>query len=269
MSSMELLAQQRQLAALVTSDDAVACADDAPATTAVLRPLAGDPPRLSVYRDAYRGRLVEALKANVPVLHRVLGDDAFADLALAYLRATPSREPSIRWFGHALADWLDEREAAGDDRVPHPALADLARMEWALGSAFDSADRPPLVVADLAATPAEAWPGLAFAAHPSLRLVPLRWAIEPTWKALTDDEDAETEPPEAFDHVLAVWRPELSTRWRSLPADEHAALAACVAGTPFGALCEQVAATAGDEAAAATAAGWLRDWVDAGMLVPG
>jgi hypothetical protein len=263
----DLADQQRRLAALVTGDDTAACADDAPATAAVLRPLADAAPRLSIYRDAYRGRLVAALRANVPVLHRVLGDDAFADLALAYLADQPSREPSIRWFGHALAGWLQARIAAGDPRVPHPALADLVRMEWAIGTSFDAADAAPLCVDDLAAIAPTDWPALRFAAHPALRRVPLRWAVEPLWKALTADEAAATEPPEPLDHILAAWRLDLETRWRSLPADEDAALAACLAGTPFATLCEQVAEAGAGEEAALRVAGWLRGWVESGLLV--
>jgi hypothetical protein len=277
-ASRELLLQQRRLAALITGDDDLApggghaFADDAGAVAQVLRPLAGAPPRLAIYRNAWRGRLIEALRSNVPVLHRVLGDDDFAALALAYLADHPSREPSIRWFGHALAAWIDARGDAGDAVVPHPALADLARMEWAIGTSFDSADRAPVAVADLAALPGEAWPGLRFDAHPSLRLVPLRWAVEPAWKALSEDEDAQAGPPEALAHVLAVWRDGLETRWRSLPDDEHDALAACARGLPFGALCERVAGTlaaagAAPEAAPAQVAGWLRGWVENGLLV--
>jgi hypothetical protein len=275
----ELIAQQQRLAALITLDndndgDSIvdAFADDAPAVAQVLRPLAGAPPRLAIYRNAYRGRLIEALRSNVPVLHRVLGDDDFATLALAYLADHPSREPSIRWFGHALGAWIDTRAEAGDEVVPHPALADLARMEWAIGTSFDSADRVPVAVADLASLAGEEWPGLRFEAHPSLRLVALHWAVEPAWKALSEDEDAQSGPPEPLDHVLAVWRDGLETRWRSLPADEHDALAACIDGMPFGALCERVAgalAAAGDapEAAPGQVAGWLRGWVENGLLV--
>lgn len=260
-----LRAQQRALARLVTArgeDVGAAVDDDAPWVAQVLRPLAGAPPRVSIYRTAFRARLVAALRTNLPVLHRVLGDDAFEALALGYLHAHPSRDPSIRWFGHALADWLDDREGAGEPAVPHPSLVDLARMEWALGLAFDAADAVPLAVADLAAVPPAEWPALRFAPHPSLRLVALRWAVEPLWKALTEDEDATTSPPEPLAHVLAVWRRGLDTRWRSLPQDEHEALAACLGGERFEALCARV----GD---AARVAGWLRGWVAQGLLLRG
>jgi hypothetical protein len=259
-----LARQQRALAALVRDEADIA--DDAPAVAALLRPLAGAAPRLGIYRGAYRGRLVEALRSNYPVLHRVLGDDDFAALALAWLAGHPSRVPSIRWFGRGLPDWLAGRLEADPDALPHPALADLARMEWAVGSSFDAADAPPLDRERLAAIEPARWPALRFAAHPSLHIVDLAWAVEPLWRALTDDEHAATEPPEPRVHRLLVWRQGLETRWRALPVDEAEALAACVTGVRFDALCERIAAADPQADAAACAAGWLGQWVAAGLL---
>jgi len=261
--SAALRARQRALAALITGEDEPGDV----AVQASLRAAPGQPVRVDIYRAAYRARLVAALRANVPVLHQVLGDEAFEALALGYLQAHPSTEPSIRWFGHRLADWLDARLELDPDALPHPALADLARMEWAIGTAFDAADATPVTVADLAALTPQDWAGLRLAGHPALQRVGLGWAVEPLWRALTRDPEANTAPPEALDHRLLVWREGLSPRWRAAEADEDGALAALLSGASFGELCLQVAAQAGAEAAPARVAGWLRGWVEAGMLV--
>ncbi len=59
-----------------------------------------------------------------------------------------------------------------------------------------------------------------------------------------------------------ILRPELDTQFRSMPADEAAALDRLLGGASFGELCERLATTLGDEAAAAiTAAGWLKGWL--------
>lgn len=252
---MTLLEQQRAFAALLTGGDPGA-------PTPLLHPLGGRAPRLAVYHHAYRARLVEALRSNLPVLHRVLGDEAFGTLALDHLRDHPSRRPSIRWFGEHLVHWLGEHPAA----LPHPALADLAAMEWALGTSFDAADRAPLAFDELAALPAGDWPAARFAAHPSVAILALQWAIEPIWQALTADEDAHTEEPQALPHRLLVWRQGLETRWRSLDGTEAAVLPACLAGETFTALCDRAAATEG-EAAAPWLASALRRWVEDGLLL--
>ena len=103
----------------------------------------------------------------------------------------------------------------------------------------------------------------------------LAWAVEPLWRSLTDDPQAQTVPPAAQAHHLLVWRDGLETRWRTLPEEEAAALAGCIGGLRFDELCARVAAApaaapATDEAdAAARVAGWLGQWVQAGLLVFG
>ena len=247
--------QQRDFAALLL-------AAEPDATTRLLRAPGGRPIRLDAYHHAYRARLIEALRSNMPVLHQVLGDDAFAGMALAYLADEPSRQASIRWFGHRLPAWL----ANHPDAVPHPALADLAAMEWALGCSFDATDAMPLRFDDLVALPPPSWPDARFAGHPSVHLLSLQWAVEPLWQSLTHDEGAETSEPEALNHALLIWRQGLDTRWRSLQADEADALNACLAGEPFAALCERAGNHHGDQAPAWMAA-TLRRGVEDGLLI--
>lgn len=252
-----LAARQRQLATAITGEDI-----DGPELEALLcKTPQGGKPRLDIYRNAFRARLIAALKENFPVLYRVLGDDAFADLGLAFIAARPSHTPSIRWFGMDLPEFLEHRA----DLVPHPSLADLARMEWALGTAFDAADAPVLAVSDLLTLSPEAWPSLGFVAHPTLRLVPLAWTVEPLWSALSVDENAETDAPEPAAHHLLVWRGEDRTHWRSVEAFEATMLLACIGGAPFAEMCELAAATAGERAAAESAA-YLRTWIEAGLF---
>jgi hypothetical protein len=252
----KLAAQLQALAQAITADNAPTD------TTELLRPTPqGGPPRLGIYRNAYRARLTEALRENYPVLHRVQGDEAFDELAERFIAASPSQHPSIRWFGSALPEWL----AANSEQLSHPALVDLARMEWALCTAFDAADDTPLTVNDLLAHAPEDWPTLRFTGHPSLRLIALDWAVEPLWRALSDNPEAETAAPEPQPHHLLVWRQNDQTQWRSLEPFEADLLQAALASESFAELCERAAATQGDQAAAAVA-GHLRVWVEAGLL---
>ncbi|MCK6407512.1 MAG: putative DNA-binding domain-containing protein [Rhodocyclaceae bacterium] len=258
-SAAETLAAQLQVFALAIT------ASEEPVESAALFSATpqGDPPRLSIYRHAFRARLTAALRENYPVLHRVLGDQTFDEVALGFIAAHPSHHPSIRWFGNALPGHLQTLADAGE--LPHPALPDLARMEWALGTAFDAADAAPLSVEQLLAVAPEAWPELRFSAHPSLRLIALDWAIEPLWRALSDNPEAETAAPEAQPHHLLVWRQNDQTQWRSVEPFEATLLQAALAGESFAELCERAAATQGEQASA-TVAGHLRVWVETGLL---
>ncbi|MEO5696384.1 MAG: DNA-binding domain-containing protein, partial [Burkholderiaceae bacterium] len=218
-----------------------------------------------IYQHAYATRLVAALRDNFGVLPLVLGDDAFDALALAYLESHPSRRPSIRWFGDRLPEFMAQR----DDLVPHPAITDLARMEWALRAAFDAADADVLDAAALADVPPSAWPTLVFTPLPSVQLMSLGWNVEPVWRALKDLEPQqapELPEPEPFDHGLLVWRQGLETRWRALDPAPARLLRDALQGQSFGVLCERAADEVGDAQAAAHAATALQGWIADGLF---
>ena len=63
-----------------------------------------------------------------------------------------------------------------------------------------------------------------------------------------------------------LWRPALETRFRSMAADEAAALDAARGGASFPEVCEILASLLGAEAAPMRAVGLLRVWVDQGLL---
>jgi hypothetical protein len=226
----------------------------------------GDAPgvrgRLPVYQQAYAARLTAALRDNFGVVPRVFGDEAFEALAHAYVAAHPSHRPSIRWFGDRLPEFM----AARDDLVPHPALIDLARLEWALRGAFDAADAEPLAASDLAQVPADEWPALVFAVVPGLQLLPLHWNVGPVWRALQGDEDPELPEPEALAHTVLVWRQGLSPRWRALDGRTALLLQRAADGLSFGDLCACAARDMPDGEAASFVAGTLRGWIGDGLL---
>ncbi len=235
-----------------------AAVSQAAAATGLLQSPAG----LAIYQDAYRARLLAALRDNFSVLQRALGDDEFEALGTAYLNAHPSTEPSIRWFGHRLAAFMDTTEMC------YPAMADLARMDWALRAAFDAADAPALQAAELQALAPADWPELTFRLHPSAQLLALQWAIEPAWRALREAEDAgeeaELDAPEPLAHTLLVWRQGLDTRWRSLNPLEAALLQALAEGANFAAICEVAAQS--QEDAAQQVVGALQHWLSDELL---
>ena len=264
-AAADTLRAQQQAFAAATADGA------APGTLLASDPQGG-PPRLDVYRHAYRARLTDALADNFEILARAMGDEAFAALADAYLTAHPSNHPSIRWFGHRLADFMAATAAAGDDVVPHPAFVDLARMDWALRAAFDAADAPALGREALAGWAPQDFAALRLAPHPSVQIVRLRWAVEAAWRGLREhDPDSGTEPelpaPEERPHTLLAWRRGLDTLWRSVEPAEAALLDGLAAGESFAALCERAAALEHDALQPAQrAATTLAQWLDDGLI---
>jgi hypothetical protein len=214
------------------------------------RPALAASSRLDVYQHAYHARLAGALRSNYPALAKVMGDEEFDGAARSYARARPSSHYSIRWHGAGLAEHL------------HGPLADLARMEWALGLAFDARDAEPLTPERLAQVPVERWSTLPLALHPSVSVLELAWAIEPHWQAMRKDADAQTVAPQRRRHVLLAWRKELEACWRSCALQEGQALHALHRRGSLAGACEE----AGPEHEEAIGA-WFAAWVREGMLV--
>lgn len=261
---LSLRAQQQALARAIVGDEPDALVD---IHHWLQRRPTGAPALIGAYRHAHTARLLAALRDNFEVLAQAMGDEGFDALGRAYLRAHPPRRPSIRWLGEHLAEFMDQ---AGDDLVPHAALADLARMDWALRGAFDAADGPTVDEAALAAIEASRWPDLRLRLHPSVALLALRWQVEPAWRAL-NLADADAPPalpePQARPHHLLVWRDGMATQWRSLGEHEAALLQAALAGEAFAALCERSAAQLDDaEAAVPQLVQTLRQWLAEGLV---
>lgn len=217
--------------------------------------------QFGVYRHAYRARLHGALRDNFEVLPLVMGDDAFDALANAYIDAHPSRHYSLRWFGHTLGAFMADHAAL----VDHPAMVDLARMEWALRTAFDAAPATLLTPTELAAVPGQDWAQLAFTLHPSVQLLDLRWAVGPVWHALKSGAD-EVPPPEALDHHVLVWRQGMNTQWKSLTMTETVFVQCLLGRKSFGAVCMALSKQVGEENAASTAVQLIRKLLVDGTL---
>jgi hypothetical protein len=219
--------------------------------------------RLGVYVTAYYGRLADTLRRDYPALAAAVGDDEFADLAHAYIRRHPSSHYSLRWFGARMADFLEH----ADGYRERPYLAELARLEWALVDAFDVADAPVLDEGAAARVPPEAWPALRLVFHPSVRAVELAWNSLARWQAVRDGQPLPE--PEALTGARSclIWRADLTTRYRTLDADEAAALQAARSGAEFAALCEALYPWHDDDAQVAVrAAGLLKSWLAAQMV---
>lgn len=249
----DLAAIQRAFHAAITGG--------APLASALSLVEAGGAPalaRLHVYANAYFARIADVLVADYPKLHALLGAPAFRSLIVPYLRAYPTRHPSLREAGAHLPDFLDD-----------PLLVDLARLERARVEAFDGPDCTPLSRDALAATPPEAFPALPLHLVPTARLVDLATNADAIWDALEAEaavparRDREPGSRATWACTVAVWRRETTVVHRTLAADEVAPLAQLARGATFAEICACFADVPdGVERALALLLGWL----DAGLL---
>jgi len=225
--------------------------------------------RLRVYAHAYWSRIAGALAADFPKLRALLGAEAWDALVLPYLRAYPTRHPSLREAGAELATFFADRGEAGH--------ADLARLERARTVVFDGPDGAgPLSRDQVIARPPEALPELALRLVPASALVELSTAADLVWDALEDGRP----PPAAAPgpRTVLVWRRDLTVIHRTLEPDEAAALRCVQRGASFAEVCEALGEVLGPavglplglplapEDAAARAAELLLRWLDAAAI---
>jgi hypothetical protein len=176
---------------------------------------------LDVYANMYFYRLHDCIAEDFPRTKARTGDANFHNLMTDYLLAHPPTHYSLREAGAALPEFLLRHPLASE----FPALADLARLEWARVDVFDETDAEPLDRETfLAANPEDL----------SLRLIPAAQVLSLDERALT----LWRKPPEGEETVLpdtgttprsprcvVVWRKEYSVFHRLAEEDEEACLA--------------------------------------------
>ncbi|MFT3929398.1 MAG: DNA-binding domain-containing protein [Spongiibacteraceae bacterium] len=228
---------------------------------------------LGIYANAYRERLHEALRSNFPALHQLLGDSDFAELAYAFTAAQPPTTASIRWFGAQLPNYLRNKKPYCD----LPIFAELAQFEWALRHTIDAGDAKRIDTEYLQSLPAERWEAFTCDVHPSLTILHFEWNAPQVWRALDAEEVPPTPAP--FSRYWFVYRGgDLTSEWRSADACEAQAIQLWSRGENFSAICAFVAEQLSAEkigdadtdtntnAAVATAASFMRTWVEHGLL---
>lgn len=218
---------------------------------------------IGIYANAYRERLHEALRSNYEALLELLGDTDFAEMAYAFTAAFPPQTASIRWFGDLLPEYL----RATEPYCSCPAIAELARFEWALRHTIDAEDAERIDANFLQTLSTEQWALLRCDLHSSLTILHFNWNAPQVWRAL--DKGEEPPSPTSFKSYWFVYRgSDLTSEWRSADAYEAEAIQLWARGETFSAICALLAEKMGDaQSAITTAASFMRTWVEQGLLI--
>ncbi len=151
------------------------------------------PERFKVYRNNVAHSLRVALAEGFPVVAQLVGDDFFAALARAFVRAHPPRSPVLVAWGDEFPSFIDGfmQGLAPDARLPY--LADVARLERARVRAFHAADATVLAPAELAAHLArpEQLPRLRLQLQPGLTVLRSPYPVVSLWQAHQVDGDVQ------------------------------------------------------------------------------
>jgi hypothetical protein len=217
--------------------------------------------RVDIYADAYFYRLLDCLAEDFPATLAVVGADNFAAIVKEYLLEYPPTEPSIRYAGLYLADFLNVHPFA--ERWPF--IAELARLERAVLDVFHAADAPALGVEALRAVPSEEWPALRLRAHPAVAIVHSEWRIANVLHTVEQGEG--WSDPEHEEASVLVWRQNVLVHYRSLEPVERDALAAVSEGARFATICETVVDATEEPHHLALIGRLLARWLADGIIV--
>jgi hypothetical protein len=218
--------------------------------------------RLGIYADAYRLRLLEALRVDFPALHTLAGDTDFERIGNAYIEDYPSEHFSIRYFGRQMSAFL-ARDARFRDT---PVFAEMAAFEWALGLSFDAADSACVTVEEVGAIPGDSWPNMQLRLHPSVQRLDLHWNVPGLWKAIQEEHSPQQPVATDYPQAWVLWRHGLHSYFRSATVDESWAFDALVEGQCFAMLCTGLCEWIDEEHVAAHAALLIRRWVTDGLI---
>jgi hypothetical protein len=232
--------------------------------------------RLDVYSRSYFTRLVDTLRSVFPALRAALGDELFDGFAVDYVRSRPSRSWSLGELGSDLdAHLAATRPAAHDRRSPDwtDLLCDLARYEWAIAEVFDgpgSEGRPSLKPEHLVRLSPARLRRIRIGVTPSLRLIELRFPVEPWYSALIRPAAGPRPQPPSRPAAscLALWRRNFVVRREEISAAQRDLLAALrhrrtLAEAIAGAV---RASPHRDDELASSLTCWFRAWGAAGIF---
>jgi len=182
-------------------------------------------PGFDVYRNTVLRGAIDALAANVPTVHQLLGDDAFDAAAGAFVRAQLPRDGSLVRYGAGLPEFLAASAALAElDHLPGVAALDLAWIESHL-----AADAPVLATSDVFALTAEQLLQGRFVPHPAARWLSFPVPAFTIWCHERDGRQLEQPLPWRSESALLT-RPEGSVCWQAIDAGEAEFLTACASG---------------------------------------
>lgn len=189
--------------------------------------------QLALYRGNLHATWRRALANAYPVLLALVGDDFFGGLARAYGRHIPSDSPDLNRFGEHFAVFLDGFAPAAQ----LPYLPDMARLEWALHSAWLAPDAPSLGAQALAGLSPAQLEAQYFTLHPACSMLSSRWQVAQLWQAHQKEGEGAGSFPQQLQQPgdCLVCRPRWQAQLLVLDAASHAALQVLQQGRCFGA----------------------------------
>ena len=142
--------------------------------------------RLDIYRNTFVTGVTKALRLSYAAVHRLVGDDFFAAAAGVFIAGNQPRSAYLDQYGAEFPEFLERFQPA----AALAYLADVARLEWAVGQAIHAPDHEALALAQLAALTPQDQGRVCFVQHPSIGLLRVSYPVDVICRAVLDCDDA-------------------------------------------------------------------------------
>jgi len=150
---------------------------------------------LAVYRNTSLLGAITAIADNFPTVTQIVGPEAMAAIATAFVEATPPRSPILAAYGAEFPCWLAAHPLAAE--LPYlPGVAEIDRLRV---EAHLAADAPEFGLEDMVRLTAEEWARCRVTLHPATRIGWFTMPAPSIWVAHLDA---------AVDEIAPDWRPE-------------------------------------------------------------
>lgn len=219
---------------------------------------------MEIYRNAYRARLVDALRDTYERTAAYVGEEAFRKAAAHHLITHPPTSWTLDDAGEMFPETL--AELFRND----PEVAELGWLEWAMHRVFVARDAQPLDAAGFASAAAlfrdEDWETMRLSFLPALEQREIAHNIGLVWRAVNDSvsEMPDITLPDPLS--LVVWREDIKPVFLQVDAVEGAALAMMRGGASYGAMCAVLLDRLDEEQAVARAGEMLGRWLHNGFI---
>ena len=212
---------------------------------------------LAVYQNNFCGQIIACLDESFVVTRSWLGDDAFRAAIVEHVAQAPPNSWSLDHYPDAFPATLARLYPADAE------VAEIARLELALATAFVAADAASVAATGLANVD---WDRARLHLSPSLRQSLQTTNAPAIWSAIT--AGTTTPPVELLSNgsELLVWRNGEAPYFRTADYAEARALRLVSDGLDFGSLCAELF-EAGGEDPALVAGRWLAQWISDGVIV--
>jgi hypothetical protein len=189
-------------------------------------PLAtGRQPGFGVHRNTVLRSAIDALAANVPSLHRLLGAEMFDAVAAAFVRAAPPRDGRMVRYGSGLPSFLSSYPPL----VEHDHLLGVAELDLAWIESHLAGDAPVLAAEHVSALTAEQLLRRRLVPHPAARWLSFTTPAFTIWRQQREDQRVDDPPPWRAESALLT-RPRSAVEALAIDSAEAEFLTICALG---------------------------------------